>query len=163
MSKPKASAKAATPRAALDGFIDKYSPDVARRARAAFAKLRKRLPAASVLVYDNYNALAIGFGPGERTSDVVFSLALYPRWVSLFFAKGVGLPDPQRRLKGSGSVVRHIVLETTDVLDDPQVRTLMEHALERAGTKLDNGRPGPIIIKSVSAKQRPRRPAATTD
>jgi hypothetical protein len=159
----KGSAKAATPGAALDGFIDKYSPEIARQARAAFAKMRRLLPAATVLVYDNYNALAIGFGPGERTSDIVFSLVLYPRWVSLFFAKGVGLPDPHRRLKGSGSVVRHIVLETTDVLDDPQVRALMQHALERAGTNLDVGQPGPIVIKSVSAKQRARRPGATKD
>jgi hypothetical protein len=149
--------KATTPKAQLDAFIDKYSPDVAALGRRAFAHMRKRLPAANVLVYDNYNALAIGFGPSERSSDIVFSLAFYPRWVSLFFAKGAGLPDPGRRLKGSGSVVRHIVLEKISVLNEPEVVELMSNALERAGGSLRDGPRGKVIIKSVSAKQRPRR------
>jgi hypothetical protein len=149
--------KAATPKAQLDAFIDKYSPDVAALGRRAFLHMRKRLPAAHVLVYDNYNALAIGFGPSERSSDIVFSLAFYPRWVSLFFAKGAGLPDPARRLKGSGSVVRHIVLEKITVLDEPELLELMRIALDRAGVSLRDGARGKLIIKSVSAKQRPRR------
>jgi hypothetical protein len=40
----------------------------------ALAKMRARLPGAVELVYDNYNALAIGFGPTERTSEAVFSI-----------------------------------------------------------------------------------------
>ena len=154
--------KKVAPRAQLDAFIDRYSLEVARRARAAFAVMRRRLPAAQVLVYDNYNALAIGFGPSERTSEIVFSLALYPRWVSLFFAKGKGLPDPHKRLQGNGSVVRHVVLANAKTLDEPAVRELMKRALESAGTTFSEGKRGAVIIKSVSAKQRPRRPAAAT-
>ena len=30
------------------------------------------------LVYDNYNALAIGYAPTERTSEAIFSIALFP-------------------------------------------------------------------------------------
>jgi hypothetical protein len=149
-----------TAKAQLDGFIAKYSPDVAKLARAAIARMRALLPAAQVLVYDNYNALAVGFGPNERTSDIVFSIAVYPRWVSLFFAKGVGLPDPHRRLQGSGSVVRHVVLGEVAMLDDPQIRALMQHALDRSGASLRAGPRGALVIKSISARQRPRRPAA---
>src|ERR1039458_9537409 len=65
-----------------------------------------RLPGAVQLVYDNYNALVIGFGPSERASEASFSIVLYPRWVTLFFLQGAGLPDPRRLLKGSGKVVR---------------------------------------------------------
>jgi hypothetical protein len=151
-----------TPQAELDGFIDKFSPDVAKLGRAAIARMRKLLPAAQVLVYDNYNALAVGFGPTDRSTDIVFSIAFYPRWVSLFFAKGVGLPDPHKRLKGSGSVVRHIVLTEISVLDDPQLRELMQQALARSGASLQAGKRGPIVIKSISARQRPRRPPTTT-
>ncbi|MFI5184614.1 MAG: hypothetical protein ACHQNV_09460 [Vicinamibacteria bacterium] len=142
----------------LARFITRYSPEVARVARAALKKMRARLPGAVELVYDNYNALAIGFGPTERASDIMFSIALYPRWVSLFFVGGPKLPDPQKRLKGSGSVVRHIVLEDAATLDEPAVRTLMDHALERAAKPLDPGARRRIVIKSISAKQRPRRP-----
>ena len=69
------------------------------------------------LVYDNYNALAIGFGPSERASEAIFSIVLYPRWVTLFFLQGAGLADPKRLLKGSGKVVRHIVLASAADLD----------------------------------------------
>jgi hypothetical protein len=152
----------ATAQAQLDTFIAKYSPDVAKLGRAAISRMRKFLPAAQVLVYDNYNALAIGFGASERSSDIVFSIAMYPRWVSLFFAKGAGLPDPHQRLAGSGNVVRHVVLSDVKVLDDPQIRRLMELALERADASLQTGTRGAIVIKSISARQRPRRPAAQT-
>jgi hypothetical protein len=56
----------ATAKAQLDGFVAKYSPEVAKLGRAAIARMRKLLRAAQVLVYDNYNALAVGFGPSER-------------------------------------------------------------------------------------------------
>ena len=148
----------ATAQAQLAGFIAKYSPDVAKLGRAAIARMRRLLPAAQVLVYDNYNALAVGFGPNERTSQIVFSIAMYPRWVSLFFAKGVGLPDPHQRLSGSGTVVRHVVLTDIGLLDDPQIRELMQQALGRAGVSLQAGKRGAIVIKSISARQRPRRP-----
>jgi hypothetical protein len=151
-----------TPQAQLDSFIDKFSPDVAKLGRAAIARMRRFLPAAQVLVYDNYNALAVGFGPTDRSTDIVFSIAFYPRWVSLFFAKGVGLPDPHKRLKGSGSVVRHVVLTAISVLDDAQIRELMQQALRRSGASWQTGKRGPIVIKSISARQRPRRTPTKT-
>jgi hypothetical protein len=147
------------PEEQLAGFIAKYTPEIGALAQEALAKMRARLPGAIELVYDNYNALAIGFSPTERTSDVIFSIALYPRWVSLFFFHGVGLPDPQKLLKGSGNTVRHIVLENASDLDKPAVKALMKHALERADKPLDKANRSRIIIKSISAKQRPRHPA----
>ncbi|HEU0175552.1 MAG TPA: hypothetical protein VFV58_14925 [Blastocatellia bacterium] len=76
-----------------------------------------------------------------------------------FFFHGVGLPDPQKLLKGSGNTVRHIVLENASDLDKPAVKALMKHTLERADIPLDKANRSRIIIKSISAKQRPRRPA----
>lgn len=144
----------------LDSFLDKFEPEVAAQARGALAKMRELLPGAIEQVYDNYNALAIGFGPTERTSDAIFSIAVYPRWVSLFFLQGAGLPDPRGVLQGSGNVVRHVVLKTLDLLDTPAIRTLMATALQQSETPIDGSRPGRLMIKSISAKQRPRRPAS---
>jgi hypothetical protein len=148
-----------TPRQELDGFLSKYTPAVASDARKILAKMRSRLPGAIELVYDNYNALAIGFGPTERASDAIFSIAVFPRWVSLFFFQGAKLEDPEKILAGSGKTIRHIVLEGAATLDRPAVKALMNQALERAQKPLDKKTRGRLIIKSVSAKQRPRRPA----
>jgi hypothetical protein len=142
----------------LAGFIAKYTPEIGALAQAVLAKMRARLPGAVELVYDNYNALAIGFGPTERTSEAIFSIALFPRWVSLFFLQGANLPDPQRLLKGSGKVARHIVLKDAADLDKPAVQELIAQALEHASKPLEGTGPGRIVIKSISAKQRPRRP-----
>jgi len=146
------------PAAYLAAFIAKYTPAIAKLAKAALAKMRRRFPGAYILVYDNYNALAIGFSPTERTADAIFSLALFPRWVSLFFFHGAQLPDPHRRLRGSGKQVRHIILDDAGALDEPVVEVLLALALERAPTPIDRTRKGRIIIKSISATQRPRRP-----
>ena len=149
-----------TPQQQLDRFLEKFTPPIAALARQVLAQMRRRYPLAYELVYDNYNALAIGFGPTARTSDAIFSIALYPRWVSLFFLQAKQqIPDPHGLLKGSGSTVRHIVLDTATVLDDPRVLHLMSHAVELARVPFDPHGTPELIIKSVSAKQRPRTPA----
>jgi hypothetical protein len=110
------------------------------------------------MVYDNYNALAVGFAPAERVSDAILSVAFYPRWVSVFFLQGVGLPDPAGVLRGTGSVVRHVVLDSIEALDQPEIAALIAAALASARVTLTPDAVGRLIIKSVSAKQRPRRP-----
>src|SRR5262245_31588094 len=121
--------------------------------------MRERLPGAVELVYDNYNALVIGFGPTERPSQAIFSVVVFPRWVTLCFLQGAKVPDPQRRLQGNGKQVRHIRLAAADDLDTPGVRDLITRALECASGPFDGTGDGRLIIKSISAKQRPRRPA----
>ncbi len=150
-----------SPENQLAAFITKYAPEIAEQVHAVLQIMRSRLPGALELVYDNYNALAIGFGPTERVSEVIFSVAVYPRWVSLFFFQGYGLLDPEKRLKGSGKMARHIVLEDPEALNSPAIRSLMEQALKQAIKPLDPTQSHRIVIKSISAKQRPRRPAKT--
>ncbi len=147
-----------TPAQQLAVFLAKFDPAVARIARGALTRLRRRLPGATELVYDNYNALAIGFAPGEKTSEAIFSIAVYPRWVSLFFLQAKGLPDPARRLRGSGKKVRHVVLGGASDLDAPEIEALIRAALARATVPLQRGGKRRLVIKSVSARQRPRRP-----
>lgn len=144
----------------LDEFLAKFTPEVTETAKQALRKMRTRLPGAIELIYDNYNALAIGFSPTERASDAIFSIALYPRWVSLFFLiNGARLCDPDGRLQCSGKQARHIVLETVGILDDPAVQDLMAQALELSPKQIDVSQSRRLIVKSVSAKQRPRRPS----
>ncbi len=149
-----------SPRTQLARFLARYSTEIGTLARAALARMRALLPGATELVYDNYNALVIGFGPSERSSDAIFSLAVYPRWVTLFFLHGAELDDPDKLLKGSGKQVRHIVLESAKTLDKPAVRTLMNRALALADRRPDRHARRQTIIKSISIKQRPRRHVA---
>ena len=152
--------KTRSPEKQLAGFIAKFTPGTAALIRSARKKMRSRLPQALELVYDNYNFFVIGYGPSERASEAIFSLAAYAKGVNLCFLQGAGLPDPQGLLRGSGNVVRNIRLESAATLDRAEVRALMQAALERAKSPIDSTGVHQLIIKSVSAKQRPRRPAA---
>ena len=148
-----------SPSKQLDSFLAKYNPTIAALARRVLTKMRKLLPGSLEMVYDNYNALVIGFVPNERPSDAIFSIVLYPQHVTLCFLQGAGVPDPHHLLQGSGNVVRHVRLADATTLDDPGITSLMNAALHRAKVPLDPKQPRRLIIKSISAKQRPRRPS----
>jgi hypothetical protein len=152
--------KTRSPEQQLSRFIVKFTPEIAKRIRGARKKMRERLPQAVELVYDNYNFFVIGYGPSEMVSEAVFSLAAHARGVNLCFLQGAGLPDPAGLLRGSGQVVRNIRLETAATLDRADVRALITAALDRAKAPINPDGAHRLIIKSVSARQRPRRPAA---
>jgi hypothetical protein len=145
----------------FEKFLSKYDPAVAAEAKKTLAKLRKIIPNAIEMVYDNYNALVVGFCPGMRPSEVIVSVAVMPGWVTLCFLQAKGLPDPEKRLEGSGNVARHIKFKENGArtLDEPGVRRLVKEALTHAKIPISAGQKRQLIIKSVSAKQRPRRPS----
>ena len=60
-----------SPEDELESFIMKFTPEIAELARTVLAKMRTLYTGALELVYDNYNALAIGFSQTEKTSDKV--------------------------------------------------------------------------------------------
>ena len=108
------------------------------------------------MVYDNYNALVIGYSPTERPSDAILSIVIFPKKVSVCFVQGKQLPDPQRVLAGDGNQVRFITLdEGAAILDTPAIRALVSEAIAFGETPVAG--PGRLVIRSISKKQRPRR------
>ncbi len=148
---------ATNPQQQVDSFLAKYTPQMEKLARAALVRMWKRLPNAIEFVYDNYNALVFGFGPTERPSDAIFSIALLPDHATLCFLQGAKLPDPHKRLQGRGNVARHVRFDDVKALDDPQVVALIDEALQHAKVRMDPKQERKLVIRSVSAKQRPRR------
>jgi hypothetical protein len=141
----------------LAHFVSQFSPEIASLARAALSTMRERLPGAFELVYDNAYALVVGFGPTPRPSEAIFSLAIYPKKVSLCFLYGARLTDPEHLLQGSGNQVRHIRLESAATLKQRGVRALMNVAIEDAVAPFDGTRRGRTIVRAVSKNRRPRR------
>jgi hypothetical protein len=155
---PRASkTKADDPEEQLRAFIDKFEPEHQAVIRAARKALRKIFPTATELAYDNYNFFVIGFGPTERPSDCIVSIAAAANGVGLCFIRGASLPDPAKVLQGSGKQTRFVRLPTAEVLQQTAIRALLTVAADRAKTPLPHSGRGRLIIRSVSAKQRPRR------
>jgi hypothetical protein len=149
-----------TARTQLAAFMSKYSAKMAGEGRAALARMRRLVPGAVQLVYDNYNGLVVGFGPTERPSDAVVSILMLPDHVTLCFIDDApSLPDPEQLLAGSGNVVRHIKLASARDLDRPAIRTLIAEAVKRSDVPFEPRQRSTLVIKSVSRKQRPRQRA----
>jgi hypothetical protein len=144
----------------LKSFIAKFGPAHRVLIRAVRQRLRRRFPRAYELVYDNYNFFVIGYGPTERPSDCIVSMVAGANGVGICFIHGASLPDPKKLLRGSGNQTRSIHLDSPDVLARPEVEALVAAAIARAKTPFRTDTRGKLIIRSVSAKQRPRRKPA---
>lgn len=157
MKKKASPAAPESPAEQIAGFIAKFDPAMAKVIGACRLALRKRFPTAHELVYDNYNFLVFGFCSTERSSDCIVSLACQAKGVSLSFNYGAKLADPDKILLGSGNQNRFIRLESAATLADPKVARLIVAAADQGKNPLPTTGKGKTIVKSISAKQRPRR------
>jgi hypothetical protein len=143
----------------IAGFVGKYTPEIAKEIVAARTRMRAHFPRGYELIFDNYNALVFGFSPSEKASESFISIAAYPRWITLFFLNGATLKDPDKRLQGSGSRVRGVKLRSAQDLDEPAIKALIARAVAPMTQAMNEAPPLATVIKLVSARQRPRRPA----
>src|ERR1700733_10994478 len=116
----------------LASFIDKFDPKHAALIRSVRKALRKRLPTANELVYDNYNFFVVGYCSTERPSDAILSIAAGANGVGLCFIHGARLPDPKKILQGSGKQTRFIRIGSAEMLSRPEVEALIKVAIAQA-------------------------------
>ena len=145
------------PEKQLRSFVGKFAPGHQTLLRAVRKILRGKFPTAHELVYDNYNFFVIGYCPSERPSDCIFSMAADANGVRLCFMHGASLPDPKNVLCGSGKQTRFLPVESAQTLSRPEVSGLLRAAVVRSVTPMPTTGDGKLVIRSVSAKQRPRK------
>jgi hypothetical protein len=148
---------AAAPARQLATFIAKFDPKMQTLIRAVRRAMRRRLPTANELVWDNYNFFVIGYSATERPSDSILSVAAGANGVGLSFYRGSTLPDPRGILLGEGKQNRFIRLDSAKVLERPEVVALIAAAVKQARAPFAKSGAGRLIVRSVSKKQRPRR------
>ena len=148
-----------TPAARLAAFIAKFTPAMARDIRACRRRMRALVPRGYELVYDNYNALGIGYGTAAVGSHAILSIVAYPRYIRLFFLQGIdALKDPEGLLEGQGSQVRSIRLASPADLDRAAIRRLIDQALRPHARALAACPAISVHIKGVTTRQISRRP-----
>jgi Domain of unknown function (DU1801) len=163
MTKPKtrvASGNSVTDEQQLAGFINKFDSRNAALIRSVRKILRKRMPSANELVYDNYNFFVIGYCSTERPSDCIVSIAAAANGVGLSFYYGATIPDPHELLLGSGGQNRFIRIASATILTRPEIEELIAAAIAQAERPLPTSDGGKLIIRSISKKQKPRRKAS---
>ena len=145
--------------AELRTVIAKFAPAYLRHIGAMRRCLRKRLPTACEIVYEyrNLGAVVISFSPNEHGYEGVLAIRASADGVKLYFNSGKELPDPEGLLQGSGKQTRSIQLEGASTLARPAVARLIEEAIAHNRVPFALAGRGPVVVRSASAKQRPRR------
>jgi hypothetical protein len=71
-------------------------------------------PKANELIYDNYNALAIGWSLTEKVGHTFCSIAVGRTSFNIHFGFywGAELDDPEKRLLGQGNQYRYILVKS---------------------------------------------------
>lgn len=114
-------------------------------------------PEANELIYDNYNALALGWSLTDKAGDAFCGIAIYSGHINFGFNRGTEIDDPDKILIGDGSLYRYI--RVTDKADFPEeyMRQLMQSAYENAVSRLKPTKKlikGQTIVKMTSPKKR---------
>jgi Domain of unknown function (DU1801) len=139
----------------LQSFIDKFEPKHQSLIRAVRRALRKRLPTANELAYNNYNFFLIGYYPSERPLDSIISIVAGSNGVRLCFIGGAGLPDPHKILLGSGNQTRFVRVESAETLTRPEVEGLIAVAVAKSRVPFPTTNARKLLIRSVRQSRDP--------
>jgi hypothetical protein len=116
-------------------------------------------PQTNELIYDNYNALAIGWSPTDKVGHVFCSIAIgrTSKNVHFGFYWGNELSDPARILLGQGKQYRYILVTDKNNFPLSYINQLIKEAYQISLKKVkDPGQllQGLTIVKSRSEKKR---------
>ena len=129
-------------------------PKIVALAKRCLSKLRRAFPGTYELVYNYSTSLVVAFGRSERGYEAIVAVAIFPRWVRLYFDKS--LPDPKGLLEGSGARVRSVTLKTVSGVDHEDIKALIRAAIKHSGVTFPRTGSTRMIIKSEAKKRRPR-------
>jgi hypothetical protein len=117
------------------------------------------LPESNELIYDNYNALVIGFGTSDKASDGYCSIAVYARYVNFGLLRGSEISDPKKILNKKNSLYRKMAVKGKEEFPKTYMKKLLKEAYKNSLSRLKGKQSlkGKIITKSISpVKKRPR-------
>jgi len=141
----------------LTEFLSPYPPAVHDDMLAARSILKEMIGPASELVYDATSAVCDGFAYTADVNGLFVNLAAYSDHVTLVFAYGAVLNDPENRLKGGGKQVRHIRLAGPEDLRDPYLTGLIQQADANAPPAKVEGPPRLVVKSYDGPKRRPKQ------
>lgn len=148
-------ARQPSPSAQLSTFLSRFPPEIVALVKRCLPKLRRAFPGSYQLVYDYSTSVVVAFGLSERGYEAIVAMAVFPRWVRLYFDKS--LPDPKGLLEGSGAKVRSVTLKAASELDRGDIHALIKAAIKHSGVTFRRTQPIRMVIKSGTKKPKPKR------
>ena len=118
-------------------------------------------PGANELIYDNYNALSLGWSLTDKVGHNICSIAIYRsnQNVHFGFYWGNELSDPDKILLGEGNQYRYILVTDKKKFPKEYMRELVNESFANSLSKVKDPKQilhGQTIVKSISGKKRER-------
>jgi hypothetical protein len=104
-------------------------------------------PECNELLYHTH-ALTAVFSVTDKLSDAFCMLPIYTNHVNLGFNKGTLLKDPHGLLTGTGTLIRHVPVETPRDYRNTRVKSLVTAALRHAVDDLES--PSKVSGRTIS-------------
>ena len=114
---------------ALETFLLNYPDAIRELARNARALILTVMP--ETVEQIDSSADLIAYGLDRSYKGLICGITLHKSHINIMFAQGASLPDPQGLLQGTGKLARHVRVERLADLKAPEIRRLLETALQR--------------------------------
>ena len=119
----------------------------------------KLYPSANEIIYDNYNALAIGWSVTEKLGHTFCNVSIMRANQNIHFGFywGSRIADPQKILLGQGNQYRYILVQNKKDFPSGYMKELLKEAHIYSVGKVKNEKDftsGHTIVKSISEKKR---------
>ncbi|MEO8861999.1 MAG: hypothetical protein ABI358_11285 [Ginsengibacter sp.] len=116
-------------------------------------------PQANELIYDNYNAVSLGWSLTDKVGDNICSVVIYRanQNVHFGFYWGNGLSDPDKILLGEGKQYRYILVPDKKKFPKAYMKKLVNESYANSLAKVKDQKQiihGQTIVKSISENKR---------
>lgn len=113
-------------------------------------------PSSNELIYDNYNAVAIGWSVSDKMGGTFCTISAWNEYAHFGFYYGNEISDPEKRLSGTNQY-KHIKVAVQKDFPFTYIKKLLKEAHTAALAKMKGKLPeckGATIVKSISAKKK---------
>ncbi|MDR3668305.1 MAG: DUF1801 domain-containing protein [Ignavibacteriaceae bacterium] len=140
-------------------FLSPFGDELTDRALWLREFIWDLYPDANELIYDNYNALAIGWSPTDRVGHTFCSIALGRTSGNVHFGFywGSEIEDPKKLLIGNGNQYRYTLVKSKKDFPKTYIKKLVKDAYKNSLAKVKDPKQikkGETITKSISAAKR---------
>src|SRR5436309_1914950 len=140
-------------------FLKPFGDDIKERALWLREFVWDLYPETNELIYDNYNALAVGWSPTDRVGHTFCSIAVGRTSHNIHFGFywGSEISDPEKILLGRGNQYRYILVKNKNDFPKAYIKKLLKEAYANSLAKVEDKNQiikGQTMVKSMSEKKR---------
>lgn len=140
-------------------FLEPFDPEITSLVMWLRDFVWDLYPMANELIYDNYNAVALGWSPTDKIGHIFCSIAIGRTSGNVHFGFywGAEISDPEKKLIGNGKQYRYLLVKSKSEFPLEYIKSLVHEAYENSMSKvkdLKQLKEGLTITKSVSEKKR---------